>query len=204
MMEGQNKYSSDGVRSTEGGNTSGGQEVKVANKRSVNCYEFVLRFMAFAFTLVAAIVFGVDKQTKVVPMQLVPTLPPINVPVTAKWNYLSAFVYLVVTNAIACSYAALSLVLTLATMGKKKGFSLMIMILDVVMLALLFSSIGAAGAVGVIGFKGNSHVRWNKVCDVFEKFCHQAAASMVMSLLGSLAFLLLVVMAAMKLHKKYE
>ncbi|XP_059648871.1 CASP-like protein 1E2 [Cornus florida] len=194
MMETQNK-SSNGVR---------GEEVKVANKRSVNCSEFVLRLLAFAFTLVAAIVLGVDKQTKVVPIQVVPTLPPLSVPVTAKWKYLSAFVYLVVTNAITCSYAALSLVLTLSTMGKKKGFSLALIILDLVMLALLFSSIGAATAVGFIGYEGNSHVRWNKVCNVFDKFCHQVAASLAMSLLGAFAYLLLIVLAAMKLHKKYE
>ncbi|XP_059648909.1 CASP-like protein 1E2 [Cornus florida] len=189
-MESQN-MSSNGVRS-EGGNI----EVKVANKRSVSCSEFVLRLLAFAFTLVAAIVLGVDKQTKVV--------PPLNVPVTAKWNYLSAFVYLVVTNAITCSYAALSLVLTLATMGRRKWLSLMIIILDLVMLVLLFSSIGAATAIGIIGYQGNSHVRWNKVCDVFDKFCHQVAAAIAMSLLGSLAYLLLVMLAAFKLHKKYE
>ncbi|XP_059648185.1 CASP-like protein 1E2 [Cornus florida] len=191
-METQNK-SSNGVR---------GEEVKVANKRSVNCLEFVLRLLAFAFTLVAAIVLGVDRQTKVVPIQVVPTLPPLSVPVTAKWNYLSAFVYLVVTNAITCSYAALSLVLTLTKMDRKKGFSLMIIILDLVMLVLLFPSIGAATAIGVIGYQGNSHVRWNKVCDVFDKFCHQGAAAIAMSLLGSLAYLLLVMLAAFKLHKK--
>jgi hypothetical protein len=42
-------------------------------------------------TLAAAIVLGVDKQTKVVPIKIVDTLPAINLPVSAKWHYLSAF-----------------------------------------------------------------------------------------------------------------
>ena len=54
--------------------------------------DLVLRFLAFALTLVAAIVLGLDKQTKVVPIKLSEALPPLYVPVTAKWQYLSAFV----------------------------------------------------------------------------------------------------------------
>lgn len=66
-------------------------------------------------------------------------------------------------------------------------------VLDKFTVALLFSGNGAAAAVGVLGYKGNSHVNWNKVCNVFDKFCGQMAASIGVSLLGSLAFLLLVV-----------
>ncbi|PSR92645.1 CASP-like protein [Actinidia chinensis var. chinensis] len=188
-----------------GGTMEGGKrekEVTGGGGGGVRCSEFGMRVLAFALTLVAAIVLGVDKQTKVVPVPVVSTLPPLNVPVTAKWHYLSAFVYFVVANSIACTYAALSLVLTLANRGGKKGLALIITILDIMMVALLFSGEGAAAAVGIIGYKGNSHVRWNKVCNVFEEFCHQVAAALVLSLLGSVAFFLLVVLAALNLHKK--
>ncbi|XP_057469554.1 CASP-like protein 1E2 [Actinidia eriantha] len=186
-----------------GGTMEGGKrEKEVTGGGGVRCSEFGLRVLAFALTLVAAVVLGVDKQTKVVPVTVLSTLPPLNVPVTAKSHYLSAFVYFVVTNAIACTYAALSLVLTLATKGGQKGLALIITILDLVMVALLFSGEGAAAAVGILGYKGNSHVRWNKVCNVFEEFCHQTAAALVLSLLGSVAFFFLVVLAALNLHKK--
>lgn len=107
-------------------------------------------------------------------------------------------------NAIACSYAAISLILTLANRGGKKGLTLMIIILDLVVVALLFAGTGAAAAVGLLGVQGNSHVQWNKVCNVFDKFCHQVAAAIIISFLGSLVFLLLVVLAALNLHKKYK
>ncbi|KAM7463043.1 hypothetical protein LguiA_031164 [Lonicera macranthoides] len=178
------------------------EEIKVANKRSVNGSEVFLRFLALILTLVAAIVGGVNKQTKVVPLVLVPTLPPVNLPVSAKFNYMSAFVYFVVANAIACSYATATLLLSLADMCGKKGLSLLIIILDLAVVALLFSGNGAATAVGVLGYHGNSHVRWNKVCNVFDKFCNQLAGAIVVSLLGSLAFFVLVVLAALNLHKK--
>ncbi|GFZ14044.1 RING/U-box superfamily protein [Actinidia rufa] len=76
-----------------GGTMEGGKrEKEVTGGGGVRCSEFGLRVLAFALTLAAAIVLGVDKQTKVVPVPVVSTLPPLNVPVTAKWHYLSAFV----------------------------------------------------------------------------------------------------------------
>ncbi|CAL5347058.1 unnamed protein product [Camellia sinensis] len=185
--------------------SSNGGTMKVVNKTTVRGSDLGLRVLALALTLVAAIMVGLDKQTKVVPITVVSTLPPLNVPVTALWHDMSAFVYFMVTNAIACAYAALSLVLTLvATKSGKKGLTMMIMVLDLLMVALLFSGIGAAGAVGVIGYQGNSHVQWNKVCNVVEKFCHQLSAALVVSLLGSVAYMLLVGLAALNLHKKYK
>lgn len=75
----------DGLESRE-------KEMKMANQRTAKSRELLLRLLAFALTFVAAILFGLNKQTKVVPLQLTPTLPPFNVTVTAKWHYLSAFV----------------------------------------------------------------------------------------------------------------
>ncbi|XP_027338192.1 CASP-like protein 1E2 [Abrus precatorius] len=157
-------------------------------------YDLVLRLLAFVLTLVAAVVIGADKQTTIVPFKLVDSMSPFNVSVTAKWHYLSALLYFVVANAIACAYATVSLLLTLAYRRKSKGMGTMITVLDATMVALLFSSDGAAIAVGVLGLQGNSHVHWNKVCNVFANFCDQAAASLFISLLGSIAFLLLVVL----------
>ncbi|KAG2721547.1 hypothetical protein I3760_02G086800 [Carya illinoinensis] len=179
-----------------------GNEVKMGNGRTAKLYELLLRLLALALTLVAAILVGVDKQTETVPVVLVDSLPPLNVPVTAKWHYLSAFVYLMVTNIIACSYAALSMLLTFTSRGENIILGSMILILDTLMVALLFSGTGAAIAIGLIGYHGNSHVRWQRVCNVFGKFCGQVAASIVVSVIGAVAFILLVVFSALRLHKK--
>ncbi|KAF4358837.1 hypothetical protein F8388_013641 [Cannabis sativa] len=42
-------------------------------------------------TISAAVIIGVDKQTKMVSITVVDSLPPITIPATAKWHYLSAF-----------------------------------------------------------------------------------------------------------------
>lgn len=74
-----------------------------------------------------------------------------------------------------------------------------VLIGDLVMMALLFSSTGAAGAIGLMGVQGNKHVMWKKVCNVLGKFCHQTAASVAITLLAAIMFMVLVVLDAMKL-----
>lgn len=78
----------------------GGEEgaVKVASgyyrrRTGVRAWELALRALVFGLTLAAAIVLGTDKQTTTVTVQVYPNQPPVNVSTTAKWHYLSAFLY---------------------------------------------------------------------------------------------------------------
>lgn len=54
--------------------------------------EIMLRGFALLVTLTAAILIGLDKETEIIPVVLLPTLPTFNVPVTAKFHHVSAFV----------------------------------------------------------------------------------------------------------------
>lgn len=117
-------------------------------------------------------------------------------------NLFSCTSYFLVANAIASTYGAFSLVLAIINKGKSRGLGSLITVLDALMVALLFSGNGAASAVGVLGYYGNSHVQWKKVCNVFDNFCHQFAASVLLSLLGSAAFLLLVLLPLLRLQRR--
>ncbi|KAH7838013.1 hypothetical protein Vadar_020998 [Vaccinium darrowii] len=181
--------------------TSGGGGDRRGMRSSL---ELVLRVVVMGFTLVAAVVGGVNKETEVVAVTIVDTLPPLHLPVTAKRYYMSAFVYFVVANAIACFYAAISLVVLSFTTKKttQNNVTLALLILDLIIMALLFSANGAAAAVGLIGLHGNSHVNWNKVCNVVEAFCRHSTTAFVVSMLGSFVFLWLVLLGTLNLHKK--
>lgn len=76
------------------------RDVGVGMKRKVRYADLIIRLMALVLSLTAAIILGLDKQTKVVPITLVSTLPPINVPVTAKYHYLSAFTYVILFSPV--------------------------------------------------------------------------------------------------------
>ncbi|KAF6176639.1 hypothetical protein GIB67_034501 [Kingdonia uniflora] len=196
-MESTLKHSN--IDGTEATKSSDG--VKVANRRTIRSSDFLLRFLAFAATLVAAILIGVSKQTKTMPIVVVANLPPIDVEVVAKWQYQSSFKYIMASNIIACVYAAVSLVLSVTNRAGTRSLVLTLIILDLLMASLLFSSNGAAGAVGLLGYQGNSHVRWNKVCNTFGFFCRHMAASVAVSTIGAFNYLLLIVLAVFSLHK---
>ncbi|EOA17483.1 hypothetical protein CARUB_v10005811mg [Capsella rubella] len=186
----------------EGKNKVNGMEVENGKREtgSRKGVELAMRVLALVLTMTAAIVLGVAKQTKVVPIKLIPTLPPLDVSTTAKASYLSAFVYNVSVNAIACGYTAISIVILMISKGKRsKGLLMAVLIGDLVMVALLFSGTGASGAIGLMGKQGNDHVMWKKVCGVFGKFCNQAAASIAITLIASVVFMGIVVLDAMKL-----
>ncbi|XP_059437815.1 CASP-like protein 1E1 [Corylus avellana] len=183
----------DGVRS----------DVKVVESpRRVRLYDVLLRFFGLAFTFAAAVLVGASKETKTIPISLSDSLPPLHLTFTAKWQYMSSFVYFLVTNAIACSYAAGSLAYSIAAPSFKQNAALVLIFLDLIIMALLFSANGASAAIGIIGQHGNSHVQWRKVCDLFDDYCHHMAAALVLSLLGSFAFIWLVVLAVLGLRKK--
>uniref|UniRef100_A0A2N9EC24 CASP-like protein n=1 Tax=Fagus sylvatica TaxID=28930 RepID=A0A2N9EC24_FAGSY len=183
----------DGVRSA----------VKVVESpKRIRLHDVFLRFLGLVFPLVAAVVVGVSNDTQIVPFTITNGLPPLQFQFTAKWQYMSAFVYFLVSNAIACSYAAGSLAYSLAARSFKHDVELVLSILDLVIMALLFSANGAAAAIGIIGRDGNSHTQWRKVCDIFDGYCHHMTSALVLSLIGSFAFLLLVFFAVLGLHKK--
>jgi hypothetical protein len=83
-MESQNKASLPVMDGLE-------RRVGASQSEGASTCDLLLRVLALVLTLAAAIVLGVDKQTKVVPIKIVDTLPAINLPVSAKWHYLSAF-----------------------------------------------------------------------------------------------------------------
>lgn len=178
------------------------KEIVVVKSSLEGTCSLVLRLCALVLTLTAAIVLVADKQTTVVPVKISDSLPPLDVPVTAKWQYMSAYVYFVVANVVAFAYATLSFIIALANGHKSKWLVTLVTLLDAIMVALLFSGNGAAWAIGVLAEKGNSHVLWNKVCHVFDKFCNQAAAACLISLLGSVFFLSLVMLPALRLHRR--
>lgn len=180
-----------------------GNNVKVveSSRRVRNC-EGVLRLLGLLLTLVAVIVTAVDKETQIISVSISKTLPALHVPVTAKWHYMSAFVYFLVSNAIAFSYAAGSLLASMAVRTSQDKRGIVLVILDMTIMGLLFSANGAAIAVGVLGQVGNSHVQWTRVCNMFGGFCHQMTAAIILSLVGSLIFFWLVALAILTLHKK--
>ncbi|PKI39308.1 CASP-like protein 1D1 [Punica granatum] len=157
-----------------------------------------LRVVLFASTLTAVLVMVTGKQTELSGV-------PIPVPVEAKFNNSPAFIYFVVALSVACLYSIITILASISVILKPAfslSFILFFVIWDVVMLGLVASATGTAGGVAYIGHKGNSHTKWMKICNVYDKFCQHLAGSIAVSLFASIVLVLLIIFSVFFLHKK--
>lgn len=68
--------------------------------------------------------------------------------------------------------------------------------------ALVSSGDGAATFMAELGKKGNSHARWDKICDKFEKYCDRGGGAIISSYIGLLFLLVITVLSIIKLLKR--
>ncbi|KAG9440450.1 hypothetical protein H6P81_020615 [Aristolochia fimbriata] len=151
----------------------------------------VLRLLALLATVAATLVMALNKETKTVTVGVVGT-QPVRQRLTAKFQQTPAFVFFVVADAIASFHNLTMLLLFL--LGKKinfKGLGLLMILADLIIVALVTAGSAAAAAVAEIGKSGNSHARWNKICDKFDAYCDRAGGALLASYAG-LAFLIAV------------
>ncbi|KAE9453221.1 hypothetical protein C3L33_14882, partial [Rhododendron williamsianum] len=99
--------------------------------------DVVLRLLLFAAALVAVVVMGTSKETRLVAR----ILPRYVVFESAKFQDSPAFIYFVAALSVAGLYAIITTLL---------------------LLGIVAAATGAAGGVAYIGIKGNSHTGWPK------------------------------------------
>ncbi|KAI9122865.1 hypothetical protein K1719_005754 [Acacia pycnantha] len=163
--------------------------------KDYSTFDIILRFLLFASSLVAVVVIATSKQTK--------TLGPIER--EANFKHSPAFIYFLVAFSISGLYSILTFLASISFLQKpdlKLKYLLHFLFWDALILGIIASATGAAGGVAYIGLKGNDHVNWNKVCNVFDKFCKHIAGSLAVALFGSVVTVLLIWLSASSLHSR--
>ncbi|XP_010546916.1 PREDICTED: CASP-like protein 1D2 [Tarenaya hassleriana] len=161
--------------------------------------DVITRVLLFAATLTSLIVMVTSEQTELT--QSSGAKSP--VPVSAEFNDSPAFIYFVVALVIASFYSLVSTLISISVLSRPEfsaQFSIFLSSFDVVILGILASATGTAGGVAYVGLRGNDHLGWNKICNVYDKFCRHIASSLALSLFASLLLLLLSLCSS--LHKK--
>ncbi|XP_030507387.2 CASP-like protein 1D1 isoform X2 [Cannabis sativa] len=156
--------------------------------------DVALRVLLFASTVAAIVVLVTSKQTVRAPF-----------PLSAKFNHSPAFIYFLVALSIAGLYSLVTTLGSISVILKPEyssKFLLYYAIFDVLILGLVASATGTAGGVAYVGLKGNDHVRWQKVCSTFDKFCQHLAGSLAVSLFASVLLVLLIWLSVFSIHKK--
>ncbi|MCL7029547.1 hypothetical protein MKW94_024242 [Papaver nudicaule] len=157
----------------------------------------ILRGLLFALTLTSVILMLTSKQTEYVLSLLTRTREF----KAAKYSNSPAFIYFVSALWLVCGYSVASMLNTLVCRKKcaSNKFLIQIIILsDVLVFGILASATGTAGGVAYIGLKGNSHIGWFKICNIYDKFCRHIAASLVLSLIALVILVILIVISTLQ------
>ncbi|XP_039128868.1 CASP-like protein 1E1 [Dioscorea cayenensis subsp. rotundata] len=174
-----------------------------ASSNSTQLLGFIIRILAVKLTFVATIVMGVAKQTVKVDNSDLGDYDGGYTWVTVKSTYNSSLVYFIVVNTLAFIYSTFSLALSIANRTNFTNLQVFISIADLIMLIFLFSTNGAAAAVAIILEKGDAHLGILKICGYVGTFCGHITASIVLSMIASLAYALLVLLAIVSLRNSF-
>ncbi|KAF9620392.1 hypothetical protein IFM89_011765 [Coptis chinensis] len=175
----------------------------VANKPARSWIILVLRLLALCGTVSATLVMALNKETKTFVVGVVGTTP-IKASIQAKFQHTPAFVFFVIANSVGSLHNLLMLAVDL--FGYKydfKGFRLLTTtLLDMGTIALLSTASGAAASISELGKNGNTHARWNKICDRFGTYCDHGGGALIAAFLGIVFLMALNVLSIIALHKK--
>ncbi|XVE91052.1 hypothetical protein DITRI_Ditri20bG0125200 [Diplodiscus trichospermus] len=165
----------------------------------------VLRLVAFIATAAATIVMSLNKQTKTFVVATIGTTP-VNLTLTAKFQHTPAFVFFVIANGLVSFHNLVMIMVDL--FGSKidyKGLRFaMIAILDMLNVALVSGGANAAAFMAELGKNGNSHARWDKICDRFGTFCDRGGGALIASFAALALMLIITVMSILKLVKSHN
>ncbi|CAA3016763.1 CASP 1B2 [Olea europaea subsp. europaea] len=155
-----------------------GVEQVAVTTRSYDWIIPILRLLAFFATLAATLVMALNKQKKTFVVATIGTTP-IQVTLTAKFQHTPAFVFFVIAN------------------GNASLHNLLMLIMNV---ALVSGGVNAAAFMGQLGRDGNSHARWNKICDKFDSYCDRGSGAMLASFIGLGLMIIINIISIVKLR----
>ncbi|XP_076891747.1 CASP-like protein 1 [Bidens hawaiensis] len=153
--------------------------------------DVTLRLFLFVFCFVSIVAMVTSKQTATIRVS-----PNTTIGVDAKFTHLASFTYFVAGYSTVGLYSIITGYLSYSSLKKHEPSStnqqLHFVLLDTLMLSISASATGAGGGVAYEALKGNPHVRWMKICHIFDTFCHHLASAGAVSLLASVTLLMLV------------
>ncbi|TMX05760.1 hypothetical protein EJD97_001795 [Solanum chilense] len=177
-----------------------GQKIDVAKSKVYYSWVMpLLRLLAFGATISATLVMALNNQKKTIVVATIGTTP-IQATLNAKFQHTPAFVFFVIANGLGSLHNLL--MLAFCFIGNKydyKGLRFYVIgILDMINVALISGGSSSAAFMGQLGRNGNSHARWDKICDKFYTFCNHGEGAIIASFIG---LLLMIITTAINIIK---
>ncbi|MCL7042736.1 hypothetical protein MKW94_015721 [Papaver nudicaule] len=115
---------------------------------------------------------------------------------TTKYTNYPAYKYLLAVLWIVFAYTFFASINAMICGAYGNKFFIQVLMWDAMILTLMASATGTAGAVLYIGTKGNSHDGWSETCNVFDKFCRHMWASFGLSIFACFLLVWIIVYSA--------
>ncbi|XP_028557215.1 CASP-like protein 1D1 [Dendrobium catenatum] len=157
--------------------------------------DLILRILLFVKTLAAIIVMVTSKQKKDV-------FPAAHLVVVAKFDHSSAFIYFVVAISVACLYSLVTAVRSAIRPYSHSRTLFFTAFFDALIFGVVASAVGAAASIAYVGAKGNPHVGWSKICNLFDKFCKHIGGSLILSVSASITLIFLMMISTFSLYRR--
>ncbi|KAL8160806.1 hypothetical protein V2J09_012295 [Rumex salicifolius] len=150
-------------------------------ERRIRVLELVLRVLICGLGALAVFLIATDTQVRVI----------FTIQKKAKFTEIKAMVFLVVANGIMTSYSLVQVVRCAVSMLRgsvlfNKPLAWAIFSGDQLMAYLSLAAVAAALQSSAIAKLGQSELQWMKVCDLFEKYCNQAAGGVASAVIATI------------------
>ncbi|CAA7406017.1 unnamed protein product [Spirodela intermedia] len=121
----------------------------------------------------------------------------------AKFTYSSAIIYSLAATAAGLLHGVLTAaVVFFRRKAAPSRLLLQLAFADALAAAVMGSATGALSAIGYLALRGNSHVGWSRVCNIFDKYCWHVGITIVLSLAATWILLALVLSSTYSLHRR--
>ncbi|OIS99792.1 casp-like protein 1f1 [Nicotiana attenuata] len=147
--------------------------------------QILLRILAFAFTLGAALRIMTSKQVLFLGFD-------------ARYTYSPSMKFFAFSNIIGCATSVVSLFLVLMSCQKPRDSNkyFYLFLNDLITLGGLVAGSAAATAIGYVGKYGQKHSGWEPICVFVTKFCHKVTVSLTLSYIAIIICLCLTIISA--------
>lgn len=121
-----------------------------------------------------------------------------------EYRHVGAFRYLAYTNGICAAYSCLSAFESVIPRSCSLSRAWVVFIFDQAFTYLMLGAGAVATEVLYLAYKGDEQITWSELCPYYGRFCNKVAASLVISFLALLCFILLSLISAYRVFSKYD
>ncbi|GLJ40228.1 hypothetical protein SUGI_0825760 [Cryptomeria japonica] len=121
-----------------------------------------------------------------------------------KYNHIAAFKYLAYANGIGAGYSVLSAFNSAVPQSRSLSRAWLVFSFDQAFAYLILVAGAVATEVLYLAHKGDEKITWYQMCPYYGRFCNKLGASLILSFVGCVCFVILSLISAHRVFSNYD